>query len=53
MVNPVNGAIQTRPVAPGQFDPLEQLLKLLLQRSGIQLLSNDGNSDRAQTLPPP
>ena len=35
MVNPVNGAIQTRPVPTGEFDPLEELILLLLSRAGI------------------
>jgi hypothetical protein len=33
--NPVNGAIQTRPVAPGAFDPLQALLAALLRRVGV------------------
>jgi hypothetical protein len=37
MVNPVNGAIETRPVPSAEFDSLEALLCLLLKRSGIYL----------------
>jgi hypothetical protein len=37
MINPVNGAIQTRPTRVGEFDPLEELLSLLLKRSGIHV----------------
>ncbi len=31
----VNGAVQTRPVEPGSFDPLAALLVLLLKRAGV------------------
>jgi hypothetical protein len=37
MTNPVNGAVETRPIGPGDFDQLETLLVLLLRRSGIHL----------------
>ncbi len=35
MTNPVNGALQTRPLRPGRFDPLAELLRTLLRRSGV------------------
>jgi hypothetical protein len=34
--NPVNGAVQTRPLAPGAFDPLGSLLVGLLRKAGIE-----------------
>lgn len=34
--HPVNGAIQTRPVEPGAFDPLEALLARLLTLAGVR-----------------
>ncbi len=33
--NPVNGAVMTRPVRPGEFDPLQELLASLLKRAGV------------------
>ncbi|HJT75688.1 MAG TPA: nuclease domain-containing protein [Gemmataceae bacterium] len=33
--NPVNGAVQTRPVRPGDFDPLGTLMVSLLQLFGV------------------
>jgi hypothetical protein len=34
--NPVNGAVQTRPVRPGEFDPLRTLIVSLLNLFGIE-----------------
>jgi hypothetical protein len=33
--NPVNGAVQTRPTAPGVFDPLRNLIVSLLRLAGV------------------
>jgi hypothetical protein len=33
--NPVTGAVQTRPVRPGAFDPLQALLEALLRLAGV------------------
>ncbi len=32
----VNGAVQTRPIAPGAFDPLQALLSLVLRLAGVE-----------------
>lgn len=36
MAHPVNGALQMRPVGLGAFDPLRELLTVLLTRAGVQ-----------------
>jgi hypothetical protein len=39
---PVNGAVQTRPVEPGSFDPLAALLVRLLKRAGVGYAADAG-----------
>lgn len=38
---PVNGAVQTRPTRPGEYDPLADLLETLLSRAGVEYAAAD------------
>jgi hypothetical protein len=42
--NPVNGAVQTRPISPSTFDPLAALTVLLLRRAGVRYEEAAGGS---------
>jgi hypothetical protein len=56
MNNPVTGAVQTRPVRPGGFDPLQALLEMLLRLAGVDYGAGAAHSSptavQEDTTPP-